>query len=314
MHLGHLIPFMMTKWLQEAFNVPLVIQKTDDEKFLWKGEYNHETGEDNLMHYRHLTHENAKDIIACGFDKSKTFIFSNLDYVGHMYPNIVRVQKSITYNTARSMFGFQGDSNIGQSAFPAVQAAPSFPSSFPVPLKGQNNMCCLIPCAIDQDPYFRATRDVAHKLVPSTHPLKGKPALVHSKFFPPLQGAQGKMSASDTSSAIFLTDTPEMIRDKIMKYAFSGGQTTAKEQREKGADIHVDVSFQWLRFFLEDDNELEKIGREYSSGEGDYWNTGAVKNKLIEVLQKIVAEHQRVRDKITDEEVAEWMRVRQLEF
>jgi len=32
-----------------------------------------------------------------------------------------------------------------------VQAAPSFPSSFEIPLKGQHNLCCLIPCAIDQD-------------------------------------------------------------------------------------------------------------------------------------------------------------------
>jgi tryptophanyl-tRNA synthetase len=37
MHLGHLVPFMFTKWLQEAMDVPLVIQLTDDEKFLWKG-------------------------------------------------------------------------------------------------------------------------------------------------------------------------------------------------------------------------------------------------------------------------------------
>ena len=36
LHLGHLIPFMFTHWLQEAFKVPLVIQLTDDEKTLWK--------------------------------------------------------------------------------------------------------------------------------------------------------------------------------------------------------------------------------------------------------------------------------------
>ena len=36
MHLGHLVPFIMTKWLQDTFDVPLVIQLTDDEKFLWK--------------------------------------------------------------------------------------------------------------------------------------------------------------------------------------------------------------------------------------------------------------------------------------
>jgi tryptophanyl-tRNA synthetase len=31
MHMGHMIPFTFTKWLQDAFNVPLVIQITDDE-------------------------------------------------------------------------------------------------------------------------------------------------------------------------------------------------------------------------------------------------------------------------------------------
>jgi len=36
MHLGHLVPFIMTKWLQDTFDVPLVVQLTDDEKFLWK--------------------------------------------------------------------------------------------------------------------------------------------------------------------------------------------------------------------------------------------------------------------------------------
>merc|ERR1712187_1082113 len=234
-----LIPFMMTKWLQDAFKMPLVIQMTDDEKFLWKGVYDDENGDD-LMRFKGLTMENAKDIIACGFDKDKTFIFSDLDYVGHMYPNIVRIWKAVTYNTAKGAFGFVGESNIGQSAFPAIQAAPSFPSSFKVPLNGQVSMCCLIPCAIDQDPYFRVTRDIAHKLVPSGHPLKGKPALIHAKFFPPLQGAQGKMSSSDSNSAVFLTDTPEEIASKITKYCFSGGRATAQEQREKGADLDLD--------------------------------------------------------------------------
>lgn len=39
MHLGHLLPFIFTKWLQDTFKVPLVIQITDDEKFFFKGDY-----------------------------------------------------------------------------------------------------------------------------------------------------------------------------------------------------------------------------------------------------------------------------------
>ncbi|GMH72114.1 hypothetical protein TrLO_g6977 [Triparma laevis f. longispina] len=314
MHLGHLVPFMMTRWLQEAFDVPLVVQMTDDEKFLWKGVYN--DGDDNLDHYRGLTIENAKDIIACGFIKEKTFLFSDCEYVGSMYPNIVRIWKSVTYSTAKAMFGFEGHSNIGQSAFPAIQAAPSFPSSFPVVLDAgrDSKMACLIPCAIDQDPYFRMTRDVAHKLTPKDHPLGGKPALFHSKFFPPLQGATGKMSSSDDSSAIFLTDDGEEIARKIKSYAYSGGQETSKLQKEKGANLEMDVSYQWLRFFLDDDAELEKIGKDYGSGSGEFWATGMVKNRLIGILQEMVKEHQERRSKVTNEVVGEWMEERKLSF
>jgi tryptophanyl-tRNA synthetase len=309
MHLGHLVPFLFTQWLQEALDCPLVIQMTDDEKFLFKGVYDEETG-DNLDEFYRLTFENARDIIACGFKKEKTFLFSDLDYVGKMYPNICRIWKAVTTNTVNGIFGFDGGSNIGKIAFPAIQAAPSFSNSFPNIL--QPDMACLIPCAIDQDPYFRMTRDVAHKLVSRQHRLGGKPALVHSKFFPPLQGATGKMSSSDANSAIFLTDTPEEIEVKIKKHAFSGGQETKELQRELGANLEVDVSYQWLRFFLEDDEELERIGADYGSGSGEYWATGKVKQKLIEVLQELVAKHQERRAQITDDEVRQWMRERSI--
>jgi tryptophanyl-tRNA synthetase len=308
MHLGHLIPFLFTKWLQDAFNCPLVIQMTDDEKFLFKGEYDEHSG-DNLNHFASLTMENARDIIACGFEFKKTFIFSDLDYVGRMYPNIVRIWKAVTINSVNGIFGFDGSSNIGKVAFPGIQAAPSFASSFPTVLNAtrESDIACLIPCAIDQDPYFRMTRDVAHKLVGKSHKLGGKPALIHAKFFPPLQGAKGKMSSSDTNSAIFLTDTAEEIEQKIKEYAFSGGQETKALQQEKGADLEADVAYQWLRFFLEDDEELEQIGKDYSSGSGEYWSTGKVKQRLVGVLQDLVREHQERRAKITDEEVRMWM-------
>lgn len=52
LHLGHLIPFQFTQYLQEAFNVPLVIQLTDDEKFLWK--------DLSLEECHRLGYENAK--------------------------------------------------------------------------------------------------------------------------------------------------------------------------------------------------------------------------------------------------------------
>ena len=80
-------------------------------------------------------------------------MFSDLDYIQHMYPTVLKIQKLTTYNQARAIFGFTMSDNIGKSSFPAVQAAPAFPSCFPIPLKGATNMPCLIPCAIDQVHY-----------------------------------------------------------------------------------------------------------------------------------------------------------------
>lgn len=97
------------------------------------------------------------------------------------------------------------------------------------------------------------TRDVAPRL--GFH----KPALLHSSFFPALQGAKSKMSSSEANSSISLTDSPKQIKDKINKYAFSGGGMTVEEHRKNGGNCAVDVSYQYLRFFMEDDKRLEEI-------------------------------------------------------
>lgn len=66
--------------------------------------------------------------------------------------------RAVTMNQVRGIFGFTMESSIGKIAFPAVQAAPSFPTSFPHMFGNRRDVRCLIPCAIDQDPYFRMTR------------------------------------------------------------------------------------------------------------------------------------------------------------
>ena len=62
----------------------------------------------------------------------------------------------------------------------------------------------------------------------------------------------------------------------------------------------------------EDDELLEKIGKDYGSGSGEYWSTGKVKGKLIEILKELVAAHQERRAKVTDEEVRKWMAERSI--
>lgn len=298
LHLGHLIPFMMTKWLQETFNVPLVIQLTDDEKFFWKNLTLEET--------QKLAIENIRDIIACGFDVEKTFIFIDTQYIQHLYPIVCKIEKCFTLNSIRAAFGFDLSDHCGKFMFPAIQAAPSFNQCFPhIFPNTKKNIPCLIPCAIDQDPYFRLTRDAAPKL--------GfiKPALIHSKFFPALQGSKTKMNASDSNSAIFMTDSERDIEKKIKRYAFSGGGQTLELHQKHGGNLDIDVPYQWLQFFQMDDHKLQTIATEYSAGR---MSTAQIKQELIQQIIPIVKQHQQRRAQVTNEMVETFTAIRRMQY
>lgn len=205
---------------------------------------------------------------------------------GAFYHNVVRIARAITYNQSKACFGFNGSDNIGKSHFVSIQAAPSFSNSFPQIFGTQSHIPCLIPCAIDQDPYFRLTRDIARGL---KYP---KPALIHSVFFPALQGSGTKMSASATESSIFMSDTPKQIQTKINKNAFSGGQVSIEEHRRLGGNTAVDVPYQYISFFEDDDAELARIAEEYTSGR---MLTGEIKKICIAKMQEVVGDFQKVR-------------------
>lgn len=100
LHLGHTIPLQFTKWLQDVFDVPLVFMLTDDEKALFRDGL---AFEDTLQ----FGLDNARDIIALGFDIKKTFIFSDLQYVGgHFLMNAWEFSRLVTFNQVRGAFGF----------------------------------------------------------------------------------------------------------------------------------------------------------------------------------------------------------------
>ena len=226
-HLGHLMPWIFTKYLQDAFGADLYFQMTDDEKFLQKDEL-------NANATRSFSYDNALDLIALGFDPKKTRIFLDTEYARTLYPIALEVAKRVTFSAARAVFGFDASTNIGMVFFTSMQSAPAF---LPTIFAGRN-VPVLIPCAIDQDPHFRITRDVAPKLG------YYKPALVHSRFFPSLLGLD-KMSASLPETSIFTTDSLEEARMKIAN-AFTGGRTTVQEQKELGGVPDICAVYQYL--------------------------------------------------------------------
>lgn len=118
------------------------------------------------------------------------------------------------------------------------------------------------------------------------------------------------MSSSVPSSGIFMTDKPADIKNKVNKYAFSGGGATVELHKANGGNLEVDVPYQWLRFFLEDDDKLAQIAEEYGSGK---MMTGDIKKILIECLQAFVKDFQDRRAKITDKDVEHFMSTRKIE-
>ncbi|MCL5874431.1 MAG: tryptophan--tRNA ligase [Candidatus Thermoplasmatota archaeon] len=271
MHIGHLVPFLFTKWLQDVFDVNVYIEITDDEKFMRNQEY-------TLKQTSEWAHQNILDIIAVGFNPDKTFIFKDTEYIRNMYPLVASIAKRLNFSQVKATFGLDVSSNIGILFYPAIQIVPTM----------FEKARCLIPAAIDQDPYWRLQRDLAESL--GYH----KAAEIHSKFLPPLASSDGKMSSSVPESAVYLSDPPKTVEKKIMKYAFSGGQATTELQRKLGADLNVDVPYQWLYYiFEEDDEEMKRITSEYSSGK---MLTGEIKKILAQKVNELLEEHRKRRD------------------
>jgi tryptophanyl-tRNA synthetase len=275
-HIGHLVPWIFTKYLQDKFKVPLYFQMTDDEKFLTEDE----TALEDTTKWGS---ENALDLIALGFKPENTKIIFDVKDVAALYDISLKVAKRVTYSTAKAVFGFQDSTNLGWIFWPAIQAVPCF---IHAKLTGEN-VPALIPAAIDQDPYWRITRDVAQKL--GYH----KPAQIHCRFVPGL-GKGGKMSASEPETCIFTTDSPEDVKRKVWN-AFTGGKPTVKEQRKTGGNPYICSVFQYfLYLFEEDDRKIAQLDRECRTGAVI---CGDCKTVLIERVNKFLKEHQKKREK-----------------
>ncbi len=282
-HLGHLIPWLFTKWLQDKFDVELWFQFPDEEKFLFKKDVTLEDTE-------RYTNENMLDVIALGFNPKKTHFLIDTKHAGIMYKEAIKVAKLINFSVAKAAFGFTNEQNIGAIFYTSMQAVPAFLPS----VLYKKKIPCLIPHAIDQDPHFRVTRDVIQKVGFS------KPASIQCRFLPGLGGmhCDGKMStAAGETTTIYVTDDAKTVKDKINKYAFSGGKDTTEEHRKYGGNPDVDVSYQWLTFFEEDDKKLQKIYHSYKSGA---LLSGELKAILIEKINAFLKEHQKKREEAKD--------------
>lgn len=274
-HIGHMIPWILLKWLSDKFGVEVYFQLTDDEKF-----WDEEGG--RLETFTKYAYDNAADVIALGFEPDRLHLIIDTLDIALVYRIAVRVAKKLTWNTVRATFGFTDSSNIGIIFYPSLQIAVAF---LPTEIRGEETPT-LIPAAIDQDPYFRLARDVAEEL---GYP---KPATIYSKFAPSLTG-ESKMSASKPDSAIYVTDSDREVRRKIMN-AFTGGQPTAELQRKLGGNPDICPVYSYHTIFDPSEVDSKKI---YNACRSGNLLCGECKLALVDKALKFLARHREARER-----------------
>jgi len=109
------------------------------------------------------------------------------------------------------------------------------------------------------------------------------PAGTFHRFMTGLTG--DKMSSSKPESAIFLTDSPEIAKKKIMS-SKTGGAVTLEEQKKHGGKPDECVVYElFLYHLIEDDKELQDI---YSSCKNGKKMCGECKKHAAELIEKML--------------------------
>jgi len=275
-HIGHMILVQQMVFYQKL-GARIYIAVADIEAYNARGQSLEESRkialEEYIPNYIALGLSSANCEIYFQSERSKDAKKSNAYY---RLQNVLA--RHATFNEFKSVYG---DINPGKMLSALLQASDML---HPQLKEFEGQMPVLVPVGIDQDPHLRLTRDISKR-------VKGFTQLssTYHMFVSGLGG--GKMSSSNLNSYIALTDSEKDVERKIKKYAFSGGKATLKEHQEKGGNPGVDVSFQYLKFFFEpNDEKLKEIEEKYRNGE---LLTGQLKDYTIKKINSFLKNHQR---------------------
>lgn len=147
----------------------------------------------------------------------------------------------------------------------------------------------VVPSATNRDMI-----DIRLKLLELERKLGGMgllaPSSTYHHFAVGLTGE--KMSSSKPKTTIFLDDDIDSITKKISK-AYSGGQSTIEEHRRLGGNPDIDVAYQYMMYFFEqDDAYLGEINSAYRSGK---ILAGEMKQLCIDKATDWMKNHQELR-------------------
>ncbi|KAH7242824.1 tryptophanyl-tRNA synthetase [Fusarium tricinctum] len=285
MHVGHALPFQLAKYLQDVFKAPTIIMLTDDSKYLFNSKY-------TLEDIRRYTIGNAKDILAFGFDLKLTYMFSSLENSnGLLYESSLEFAKRITPEEVHQHTGFQyGSMNIGMFNFFAKQSAGFMPGSFQdiLPDVRTKGLPSLTVIGTDVDPFFWISRKYAPQVGERT------PSFIYTSLVPSLDPKDtGKMSASITSSAIFLDDAVSVAEEKLRKQLSSNNASTRSTMLD------------YLRAYQPNGEDFTTL-QDLSHNE--------LVQEVVEAIKAYLLDFQGRRKGITDEVLAAFMKPRVISF
>ncbi|HUS99095.1 MAG TPA: tryptophan--tRNA ligase [Candidatus Thermoplasmatota archaeon] len=129
-----------------------------------------------------------------------------------------------------------------------------------------------------------------------------QPSSTYHRFITGLTGE--KMSSSKPESAIFLTDSPQEAKKKIMN-AKTGGAATLEEQKKSGGKPDECMIYElFLYHLIEDDNELKSIYESCKKGE---LMCGVCKKRAADLMEIFLMDLQEKRKK-TNEQIQEFLK------
>lgn len=279
-HLGHMILAQQMIFYQKL-GAKLFIAVADLEAYNARGQSLEDSRKIALDEY-------IKNYIALGLKPENVDIYfqSERSLDAQKANAYYRLQNLLArYATFNEFKAVYGDISPGKMLSALLQASDML---HPQLEEFEGQVPVIVPVGIDQDPHLRLARDVSQRI---KSPKFTQLSSTYHLFMPGLSG--GKMSSSDANSFIALTDSEEEVKKKINKYAFSGGRDTLEEHRKLGGNPDVDVSFQYLKFFFEDDDKkLQKIYNDYKSGK---LLSGELKKITIDKINTFLKEHQKKR-------------------
>jgi tryptophanyl-tRNA synthetase len=244
LHLGHLHG-VLKNWLslQESY-----------ECFFFVADWHALTTEyENPRKIKEFTKELLLEWFSVGIDPERAVVFIQSDVKEHaelylllgMITPVPWLERNPTYKEMRENLRDKDLNTYGFLGYPVLQAADI------LIYKAQ-----LVPVGIDQLPHLELTREIARRFnYLYQREVFPEPQALLSEV-PKIPGIDGRKMSKSYGNAIFLNDTPEEVRRKILSFITD---TQRPRKSDPGDPEARCVAFQLMKLYLSEEEKEEVI-------------------------------------------------------